>query len=126
MNYETVDRVYVFITNLPPGATATARFGRLEGLKETPGTLHNPGLTVMGKSITFPVRLEPDWYLEYDGDGPVRVFDPNGFIKAQVQPQGTAPTIRKGSSQVTFFCDRGQDRGETAKVTLITRGKSLR
>ncbi len=126
MNYETVDRVYVFITNLPPGATATARFGRLEGLKETPGTLHNPGLTVKGQSITFPVRLEPDWYLEYDGDGPVRVFDPNGFIKAQVQPQGTAPTIRKGSSQVTFFCDRGQDRGETAKVTLITRGKSLR
>ena len=126
MSFELVDRVYVFITNLPPGATARAGFGRLEALKETPRTISNPGLTVDGKSITFPVTLEPGWYLEYEGDGPVRVFDPNGFTKANVAPKGPVPTMRKGGNKVTFFCDQGEDKGETAKVTLITRGKPLR
>ena len=126
MNFETVDRVYVFITNLPPGAMTTAGFGRLEALKETPRAVHNPGLRIGGKSITFPVTLEPGWYLEYEGDGPVRVFDPNGFTQAEVEPEGATPTVRKGANDVTFFCDRGGDRGETAKVTLITRGRSLR
>ncbi len=126
MNFETVDRVYVFITNLPPGATATAGFGRLEALKETPRTLHNPGLTIQGESITFPVRLEPDWYLEYEGGGSVRVFDPNGFTQAEVQPQGVVPTVRKGNNELTFICDRDQGQGETAKITLFTRGKPLK
>ena len=126
MSFESVDRIYVFITNLAPGATATARFGRLEALKETPRTLHNPGLTVNGKSIIFPVTLEPGWYLEYEGDGPVRVFDPNGFTKAQMEPRGGAPTIRKGNNKVTFFCDREKDHGETAKCALVTRGEPLR
>ena len=62
--------------------------------------------------------------MEYQGDGPVRVFDPNGFTQAEVKPEGAAPTIRKGDNEVTFFCDRGQ--GETAKLILITRGKPLR
>ena len=126
MGFETVDRVYVFITNLPPGGTATAGFGRLEALKETHQTLHNPSLIVGGKSITFPVSLQPGWYLEYEGDGSVRVFDPDGFTKSEVKPQGDVPIIRKGGNDVTFFCDRGQDQGQTAKVMFITRGKPLR
>ena len=126
MGFETVDRVYVFITNLPPGKTTTARFGRLEALKETPRSVHNPGLTVGGKSIVFPVRLEPGWYLEYAGEGSVRVFDPNGFVQSEVQPRGAAPAIATGTNAVRFFCDVDADRGQTAKVTFITRGQPLR
>ena len=125
MSFEAVDRVYVFITNLPQGETTTASFGRLEALKETPRPVHNPGLTLQGKSIIFPVSLQPNWYLEYVGDGPVRVFDSNGFIKAEAKPKGAVPTIGKGNNNVTFFCDPGNDRGQTAKVTFITRGKPL-
>jgi hypothetical protein len=125
MNFETVDTVYVFITNLPPGKTATASFGRLEALQEIPRSVHNSGLTVKGKSIIFPVSLKPGWYLEYAGDGPVRVFDANGFVKAEAKPEGAVPTIGKGNNDVTFFCDPGKDRGQTAKVTFITRGKPL-
>ena len=125
MSFEAVDRLYVFITNLPPGETAAVSFGRLEALKETPRPVHNPGLTVQGKSITFPVNLEPGWYLEYAGDGAVRVFDPNGFVKAKAKPKGAVPTIGKGNNDVAFFCDPGKDRGQTAKVTFITRGKPL-
>jgi hypothetical protein len=57
MAYDVAERMYVFLTNLAPGAQAMAGFGRLEALKETPGTLHDPGMRVNGKSITFPVTL---------------------------------------------------------------------
>ena len=89
----------------------------------------NDDLRLSPTGIGLIVRFEgfePDWYLEYEGDGPVRVFDPNGFTKAEVEPQGVVPTIRKGDNDVMFFCDQGQDQGQTAKVMFITRGKPLR
>jgi len=127
MSFDSVARMYVFLTNIPVGGSARARFSRLEALREmTPRTVHNPGLTVNGKSITFPVAIEPSWYLEYAGAGPVRVFDANGFTKAEVMPEGPAPSLQSGNNSLTFFCDRGPDFGETVEVTPITRGKPLR
>ena len=126
MDWESVPRVYVFLTNIPSGSSASARFGRLEALHEsTPRTVRNPGLTVNGKSITFPVTIEPDWYLEYAGADPVRVFDANGFLQAEVMPEGPPPQLTAGNNSLTFFCERGPDFGETVKVTPITRGKPL-
>ena len=126
INFGAIARVYVFLTNLPPGAAAKARFSRLEALHESPQNVRNPGLSVNGESITFPVTLEPDWYLEYEGSGAVRVFDPNGYTKFTARPDGPPPTLRTGSNEIRFFCDQGEGQGETVKVTLITRGEPLR
>ena len=126
MSFEAVDRVYVFLTNLPPGKTATASFGRVEALRETPLPVVNPGVTVGGETIVFPVTLQPGWYLEYGGDEMVHVFDPNGFTKAKVRPVGMAPTIDNGDNQITFFCEPGKAHGQTAKVRFVTRGVPLR
>ena len=126
INFAEIARIYVFLTNLPVGGSAKARFSRLEALQEITRTIRHPGLTVNDKSITFPVTLEPDWYLEYTGAGPVRVFDANGFTQAEVVPEGPVPSFKKGNNSLTFFCDRGTDFGETVDVTLITRGKPLR
>ncbi|MBB73670.1 MAG: hypothetical protein CMJ75_04045 [Planctomycetaceae bacterium] len=126
MDYEAVDRVYVFLTNLPPGTTSAAGFGRLEALRETPLPVVNPGVTVRGERIVFPVTLQPGWYLEYAGGDLVRVFDPNGFTKAEVRPDGMAPTIGNGNNAVSFFCAGGSTRGQTAKVRFVTRGEPLR
>ena len=79
-----------------------------------------------GETIVFPVTLQPGWYLEYAGGEEVRVFDPNGFTKAEVRPVGMAPTIDNGDNPVTFFCDPGEMRGQTAKIRFVTRGDPLR
>ena len=126
INFGAIARVYVFLTGLPPGAAAKARFSRVEALHENPLAVHNPGLSVNGKSITFPVTLEPDWYLEYEGSSAVRVFDANGFTKATAKPNQPAPTLEKGDNEVKFFCGQGESKGETVRVTLITRGEPLR
>ena len=90
-----------------------------------PRTVRNPGLTLNGKSITFPVTIEPGWYLEYAGRDPARIFDANGFLQAEVMPVGPPPQLTAGNNSLRFFCDRGPDFGETVEVTPITRGKPL-
>ncbi len=126
IDYGAIARVYVFVTNLPAGAAAKTRFGRLEALCESPLAVRNPGLAVNQEPITFPVTLEPDWYLEYQGSGDVRVFDPNGHTKLTVRPDRPPPTLRKGRNEAKFFCDRGKSQGQSVNVTLITRGEPLR
>ncbi len=125
MDFAKVNKIYVFITNLAPGESAEASFGRLEALRETPLAVHNPAVAVDGRSITFPVTLQPDWYLEYHGGGHARVYDPNGFVQAEVAPTGAIPVLRKGANEATFFCERGPQNGQAAKVTVITRGAPL-
>ena len=100
INFQAIARLYVFLTGVPPGRTAEARFSRLEALRETPLPIENPQLSVNGAIVTFPVRLEADGYLELGGDGKTRVFDPNGFTKAEVAPGGLSPrhgTVPTGS-----------------------------
>ena len=122
LDFQVIARVYVFLSNLLPGTAARARFGRLEALRETPVGLQNPGLNVNGESITFPVQLETDWYLEYSGTGKARVFDANGFTKAEATPVGQVLNLKKGSNTVMLV---GRP-ASSAKVTVMTRGEPLR
>ena len=126
IDFASIARVYVFLTNVPVGGTATARFSRLEALEERPRAIRHPGLTVDDTSITFPVTLEPAWYLEYAGAGPVRVFDADGFTQAQAALPGPVPSLKSGKNTLTFFCERGADAGETVEVTVNARGSPLR
>ena len=122
IKFQQILRVYVLLSNLPPDAAVKARFSRLEALRETPQALRNPSLNVNGKSFTFPVELETDWYLEYLGAGKARVFDANGFTKAEVAPKGWVPPLSNGVNKVVF---RGEPCPQ-AKVTFMTRGEPLR
>ncbi len=126
MAYDAIDRIYVFVTNMPAGAKTAVHFGQIEALKETPQAIHNPGLTVNGAAITFPGVMQPGWYLEYNGTGPVRVFDENGNTQVEVEPQGKAPIIRNGDNKLSFSCEAGAGKGQSAKVTLITHGTALK
>ena len=126
INFGAIARIYVFLSDVPAGAAAKARFSRLEALQETPQPIHHPELIVNGELIVFPVVLPPNGYLEYEGSGPIRVFDANGFTVTEADPEGTVPTLRKGDNRVMFRCDSSQDAGETVKVTPVVRGEPVR
>jgi hypothetical protein len=98
-----IGRVYVFISGLPANAAVTARFGRLDALQETPRPIQNPTLTVNGQQCTFPVTVAPAGYLEFHGTGTARVFDANGFTKADVPPGGEVPVLQKGPQYDSFW-----------------------
>jgi hypothetical protein len=122
INFKAIGRVYVFLSGLKPGTSATARFSRLEALRETPAAVRNPVIRINGEAISFAATLETDWYLEYEGAGKARVFDQNGFQKAAIAPQGAVPLLRAGLNRISVS-------GETPaplKTTLSSRGRPLR
>jgi hypothetical protein len=126
IDYKTISRVYVFITNLGPGKSVACYFSRLEALKETPIPVSNPSLTVNGKTIAFPVTLAPDCTLEYNGAGAAKVFNPNGFPGGEVLIKGGIPEVKPGENEVKFMSDTDTRYGQTARITLITRGEAIR
>jgi len=121
-NFNEIGRMYVFLTGVPAGHSAEARFSRLEALHETEWPVQNIKITVNGKSFHFPSRFETDWYLEYGGRGVARIFDANGFLKQEVSPKGFPPIVHKGPNDIAFLCDRCGP----VRITLSTYGEPLR
>lgn len=126
IDFSRIDRMYVFITNLPPGKAADVHFGRVEALRETPLPIRNPALTVNGSTITFPVEIAPEGYLEFHTSGMARVFDAKGFATAESEPHGRPPILRPGANEIRFECERASGVGQTVNVTIHTRGAPLR
>ena len=93
-NFASIGRVYVFISGLEPGAEATACFGRLEALKETPLPIRNPSLTVNGDQVTF----------EHD----TQVVSVNAYRTLR-----DAGTIEKVQADRLLITLRGEDRPRT-------------
>lgn len=67
-----------------------------------------------GESVTFPVRLEAGWYLEYSGGE--AVFDANGFTKTETAPEGQFPVLGTEPTRSGFPPTSAKD---PAKITVI-------
>ncbi len=122
IDFRSISRVYVFLTGVPAHGVVESGFGRLEALQEDLHTVENVSFAINGESVSFPVRLQTGWYLEYAGIGNARVFDTNGFEQQAQRPQGVSPVIRKGFNKIRFRCDGCAP----VKVTIATRGQPLR
>jgi hypothetical protein len=122
IDFKTISRVYVFLTGVPPGKTVESRFSRLEALREDLRPVENVHLAINGTAVSFPVKLETGWYLEYAGTGNVRVWNANGFEQQTVRPKGTTPVIHKGLNEIRFQCAGCGP----VKVTVATHGEPLR
>lgn len=122
--YHNVKEVNLYYNGLPGGAKAACWIGRIEALEERPWPLRAPSLRVAGTSLTLPVSLKPDEYLEMDWAGQCRHFDPNGGLLGQVAPQG-AIRLTAGENRVAFSCASAAEASTRAEVTLSVRGEPL-
>ena len=122
-NYSQAARVYVFLTNIPPQQSATCYFTRLEALQELPGTIEHPRITIGSQTLTFPVVLETEDYLECAGCGSFRAFNAHGFTTAEAKVQGDVPVLEAGSNAVAFDCAGTDSHGQAVKVEIITLGE---
>jgi hypothetical protein len=122
--YGAVKHLHLYYNDLPGGAKVACWIGRVEALEERPLPLMSPALQIAGKSLTLPVSLKPDEYLELDWAGQCRHFDPNGGLLGRVVPQG-ALQLDPGENRVTFSCVAAGEASSRAEVTLSVRGQPL-
>ena len=125
IKYSEISRIYVFTTHLAPGKKVNCFFTRLEALKETPMPLKNPAISVNGKKVTFPVTLEPDAYLEFMGDGVVKALDANGFDEGTARVSNNV-TVKSGKNRVKFICNKDKEFGQSARITIVTKGEGMK
>ena len=122
--YGAVKHVHLYYNQVPAGGKVACWIGRIEALEERPLPLRSPSLQVAGKSLTLPISLKPDEYLELDWAGQCRHYDPNGDLLGQVVPQG-AIRLGPGENRVVFSCASAAEGSTRAEVTLSVRGEPL-
>ena len=87
--------------------------------------LKNPAISVNGKTVTFPVTLEPDAYLEFMGEDVVKAFDANGFDEGKARVSKNV-TVKSGKNRVKFICNKDKEFGQSARITIVTKGEGIR
>ena len=85
-------------------------------------TVSQPSLLINAATLSFPIYLQPEWYLEY-AEGALGVFDANGHAQPASGPVGGPAVVNGGNNDITFSCAQGS--GQAVKVTLATVGAPL-
>ena len=126
IDYGQIASLGLWYNNLPPGKQATCYLSPIKALPLVKAKLANPRVTIGGRTIIFPVTMETGSYLEFHSASDCRLYDPQGKLVQEVNPEGEAPTLAAGSSQVTFECDApAEGPNPRAYVTVISQGEAL-
>jgi hypothetical protein len=128
MDYGHVASLGLWYNNLPPGQAVACYLSPVKALPLVNTKLVNPAITVAAKTIVFPTEIETGCCLEFRSMADCKLYDPQGKLIREVQPQGEIPVLESGENVVTFSCQtpEGADVNARAYVTVITEGKPLR
>jgi hypothetical protein len=131
-----VSELNLYVNEVPPQDGIACHLSPIRALRTAKVKLQNPSVEIGGKRLVFPVALESGSYIEFASPTDCKLYDERGAVVQDVKPQGDAPTLAAGDSQVKFACDgapvpaappgKGQPAGPyrpRARVTLITAGE---
>jgi hypothetical protein len=128
VDYRQVASLGLWYNNLPPGGRVDCRLSPMRALPLVEIKLRNPAVSIGGKTVVFPCESETGCYLEFRSMSDCKLYDPQGKLISEVQPEGEAPELAAGDNQVAFTCDARADQTASARayVTIISQGEPLR
>lgn len=111
----------LYVNAIPAGTECVTKIGRIEALREYNEPLVAPAVELNGQEWRIPVSLRTHEYLEIDGEGAYKLFEPNGglLLSAKVPPVLALPT---GMANVGFRCEAGAGRSDRGELTLYSVG----
>ncbi|WP_372934303.1 carbohydrate binding domain-containing protein [Mariniphaga sediminis] len=125
VSFEKVNGLQLWYNSLPAGKKVKCQLGPVKAIPLVPITIHNPSLTVGGKTVTFPVKMESGMYLEFTPGTSCCLYGKKGELIKEVLPEGSIPNLVSGDNEIKFFCS-GQERvSKRVQVTIISKGESL-
>ncbi|MFA6562538.1 MAG: hypothetical protein WCV00_11580 [Verrucomicrobiia bacterium] len=119
----SIESLNLYFNNLPPKETATCYLSPVRALPTLKAKLRNPSVTLGGKTITFPVEIESGQYLEFRSPSDCKLYGPTGEVLGDVTPQGDAPVLEPGDSQLRFTCEPPAGLSPRAHVSVISHGE---
>ncbi|MCF6286343.1 MAG: hypothetical protein L3K26_14300, partial [Candidatus Hydrogenedentes bacterium] len=125
VSFGNIESFALWSNMVPKGGKIGCYISPVKALPVVTNTLKNPKITIGGQSITFPVEMESGTYLEFNSMEDCKLYGPKGELLAEVQPQGTVPTLHTGENAVAFHAECTEGLNPRARVVLITRGEPL-
>ncbi len=121
-----VNRMTVYLNNVPPGEEATCCLSPVKALRTRKVVLHHPTIELGGKRLVFPVDLESGMYVEFESPDDCRLYDERGNLVRYFQPEGEVPTLAPGDNRLTFTSEGTEGFRRRTETTVIACGPPLR
>lgn len=125
VQFDKVDKFQLWYNNIPEGQKVTCRLGPVKALAMVRGFIENPCVTIGGKQIVFPVRMESGMYLEFRSAEDCRLYGPKGELLKEVKPEGTVPELKEGDNEIYFSGEGSKAFNTRVQVTVISEGGPL-
>jgi len=125
IDFGTVESLSIWYNNLPGNKQTKCIIGPIKAMPMVACTVKNPVVTVNGKAIVLPVKMQSGSYLEFDAGNDCILYGSKGEIITKVMPEGEAPMFPAGENEIQFSCDAVEGPAPRIKLTLISHGKPL-
>lgn len=125
VDYAQVETLALWYNLLPQGKPVACHIGPIKALPLIKAKLHNPKVTIDGKTVLFPVDIESGCYLEFRSMSDCTLYGPKGETLVQVKPEGEVPELKPGENTLEFACETLPAVNARAYVTAIARGEPL-
>ena len=125
VQFDKVDRLQLWYNNLPAGKEVSCVIGPIKAISTVSCRIENPSITIAGKKIVFPVRLESGMYIEYLAPTDCKLYGPKGELLMEIIPYGTIPNLLHGNNEISFSCNGSKEIRTRVQVTVISESEPL-
>ncbi|MEW6357817.1 MAG: LamG-like jellyroll fold domain-containing protein [Planctomycetota bacterium] len=121
-----IDELNLYLNNLPPNDTAAIYLSPIKALPVKRVALKNPTIEINGQKLAFPITLQSESLIEFDGMADCRVYDDRYALLESLELPGQAPTLAAGENKLTFTAQPQEGFPVRASVTVVASGPPLR
>jgi len=125
IHFGNIESLQLWHNNLPEGREVTTVIGPVKAIPVATGTVENPAVTVAGKKIVFPVKMESGMYLEFRSMTDCKLYGSRGELLEEVRPVGAVPELKKGKNELIFSGESRDVYNARLQVTVISEGAPL-
>jgi hypothetical protein len=125
VQFNNIDKLQLWYNNLPAGDEVNCLIGRIKALPMISATITNPGITVNGEKLVFPVKMESGMYLEFRSESNCKLYGSKGEFLQDVRVEGNIPVLKNGSNNLSFDCIGPTGINSRFQVTVISEGNPL-
>ncbi|MBU0719618.1 MAG: hypothetical protein KJ749_15345 [Planctomycetes bacterium] len=125
INTSALSSVRVYLNEIPVGGKVDVVISPILSLGQTKVDLHDLSLTVNGKRMVLPVKMQSGHYLELEGAEDCTQYDERGELVQRFVPEypDGVPVLKPGENRISFNCQGPEGINLRADVAVLSLGE---
>lgn len=125
IDFKNINKFQFWYNNLPKGRTVACEIGTVKALPLVSNTIENPSVSIAGKKIVFPVKMETGMFLEFWPPNNCKLYGSKGELIQEVTVEGEIPELKSGANAISFECNALNPVNPRLLITLINQGEPI-